>query len=80
MNPFEYQNPVKVIFGAGKLSCLGEEAAKLGKHAFVVSYKDHAALDATLTKVCSLLKSAGLKVTTYYAASRTRKSPWLKLA
>ena len=40
MNSFTYHNPVKVVFGLGTLKQSGEEAAKLGKRAFVVSYGD----------------------------------------
>ena len=38
MNGFVYCNPVKVVFGAGTLAQAGEEAAKLGKKALIVSY------------------------------------------
>ena len=40
MNNFTYHNPVKVVFGLGTLKQAGEEAAKLGKRALVVSYGD----------------------------------------
>ena len=31
MNPFTYCNPVKVVFGAGRLAEAGAEAAKLAE-------------------------------------------------
>ena len=40
MNNFEYWNPVRIIFGAGELKKIGQEAAKLGKSVCLVSYKD----------------------------------------
>ena len=44
MNAFDYQNPVKVVFGLGVITRMGVETAKLGKRALVVSYADHGAL------------------------------------
>ena len=59
MNGFTYQNPVKVVFGAGTLSQAGTEAAKLGKKALVVSYGD-GSVKGTLAKLKQLLKAAGV--------------------
>ncbi len=38
MNNFEFVNPVKIIFGAGEVNRIGEEAKLLGKKALIVSY------------------------------------------
>ena len=38
MNNFEFYNPVKVIFGAGEVRRIGEEASNWGKRALIVSY------------------------------------------
>ena len=59
MNGFTYQNPVKVIFGAGTLSQAGAEAAKLGQKALVVSYND-GSVSGTLAKLTDLLSAAGV--------------------
>ncbi len=65
MNPFEYYNPVRVIFGPGTLSQVGEEAAKLGKSAMIVSYADHDLLTPVLTKAQSLMKAEGVTSITF---------------
>ena len=59
MNNFTYHNPVKVVFGLGTLKQAGEEAAKLGKRAFVVSYGD-ASVTGTLANLKGLLDAAGV--------------------
>ena len=66
MKPFEYQNPVKVIFGAGTFARAGEEAARLGKNALVVSYAEHAHLDDVLERACANLSAAGVAATPFY--------------
>ncbi|MDX9866733.1 MAG: iron-containing alcohol dehydrogenase [Kiritimatiellia bacterium] len=66
MNPFEYQNPVRVVFGAGVVARLGGEAAKYGKQALVVSYAEHAALREVLDRACALLSAAGVRAETFY--------------
>jgi alcohol dehydrogenase YqhD (iron-dependent ADH family) len=60
MNPFEYYNPVRVIFGPGTLSQVGEEASKLGKSAMIVSYADHDLLKPVFAKAESLMKAEGV--------------------
>ncbi|HRR34581.1 MAG TPA: iron-containing alcohol dehydrogenase [Kiritimatiellia bacterium] len=59
MTGFTYQNPVKVIFGAGTLAQAGDEAKKLGTRAFVVSYSD-GSVTAALTRIKGLLETAGV--------------------
>lgn len=66
MENFEFYNPVRIIFGPGEVSRTGEEAAKLGKRAMVVSYKEHHFFTDLLRSVESLLTSAGLAVVPYY--------------
>jgi len=41
MYKFEFHNPVKIIFGPGEVSRAGAEAARLGKKAMIVSYREH---------------------------------------
>ncbi len=59
MNPFTYCNPVKVVFGAGRLAEAGAEAAKLGRRAFVVSYSDNS-VKGTLARLGELFDAAGV--------------------
>jgi len=66
MNPFEYQNPVKVIFGTGVIARVGEEAAKLGKKALVVSYADHAVFADVLACICAKLSASGVEAMPFY--------------
>ena len=66
MENFELYNPVKIIFGPGEVSKTGEEAAKLGKKAMVVSYQEHDFFIDLLKSVESMLTAAGLGVVPYY--------------
>ena len=66
METFEFYNPVRIIFGPGEVSRTGEEAAKLGKRAMVVSYREHHFFTDLLRSVESMLTSAGLGVVPYY--------------
>ena len=59
MNGFTYQNPVRVLFGAGTLAETGTEARKLGKRALVVSYGDGSVAGA-LAKIGALLAEVGV--------------------
>jgi alcohol dehydrogenase YqhD (iron-dependent ADH family) len=66
MENFELYNPVKIIFGPGEVSKTGEEAAKLGKKAMVVSYREHDFFADLLKSIETMLTSAGLGVVPYY--------------
>ena len=55
MENFELFNPVKIIFGPGEVSRTGEEAAKLGKKAMVVSYREHDFFTDLLKSIESML-------------------------
>lgn len=68
MNNFEYYNPVRVLFGAGELKRIGEEAKKLGKNICLVSYKELNFLKPLMDKIERLLKEEGLNVFTFYEA------------
>jgi alcohol dehydrogenase YqhD (iron-dependent ADH family) len=73
MDKFEFYNPVRIVFGVGELSRVGEEAKKLGKKALLVTYKDHRYLDPAIQQVQSLLHAAGVELTTYFGASPNPK-------
>lgn len=66
MNNFEYYNPVRILFGAGELVKVGEEAKKLGQTACLVSYKALGTLEPVLNRIEVLLEKAGLRVVTFY--------------
>ena len=66
MENFELFNPVKIIFGPGEVSRTGEEAAKLGKKAMVVSYREHDFFADLLKNVETMLSLAGLEVVLFY--------------
>ncbi len=66
MNNFEYYNPVRILFGAGELKRVGEEAKKLGSKACIVSYKDLTFLQSLMEKIEGLLREAGLEVFPFY--------------
>jgi len=66
MFTFEFYNPVRVIFGAGKVASTGSEAAKLGSKALLVSYKDHDFCADLLGKVEALMRDEGLDVVTFF--------------
>jgi len=61
---FTIQWPGKVIFGAGRLAALGDEAKALGHRAFVATTRDLSALGLT-DRVRQVLEAAGLEVSLY---------------
>jgi len=66
MFTFEFYNPVRVIFGAGKVASAGTEAAKLGRKALLVSYKNHDLLADLLEKIEALMQAEGIEVVTFF--------------
>jgi alcohol dehydrogenase YqhD (iron-dependent ADH family) len=67
MFDFEFYNPVRAIFGIGKVDVAGEEAAKLGTKAILVSYKELGPLADLLGRVKGLLSEAGVEVVEFFA-------------
>lgn len=51
MLPFEYYNPVRVVFGPGEVNRVGREAKELGRKALIVSYSDIGLLSAAVDMV-----------------------------
>lgn len=66
MNSFEYYNPVRILFGAGELKKIAEEARKLGSRACVVSYKELTFLKPLMDKVEGMLRQDGMEVFPFY--------------
>ena len=61
---FTVQWPGKLVFGAGRLATLGDEAKGLGRRAFVATTRDLSALGLT-ARVQGLLESSGIAVSLY---------------
>jgi alcohol dehydrogenase YqhD (iron-dependent ADH family) len=59
---FEYQNPTRLIFGAGSLSRLGEVASAFGKKALVVTGGGSVKRSGAFDRAVSSLKNAGVSV------------------
>ncbi|NTV98555.1 MAG: iron-containing alcohol dehydrogenase [Chlorobiaceae bacterium] len=60
---FTYQNPTKLIFGAGTLSQLGNEVKAYGKKALVVTGGGSIRRNGTLERAIASLEKAGVKFT-----------------
>ena len=67
MFDFEFYNPVRVIFGAGKVELAGQKAAELGGKALLVSYKQLGPLAELLERIKTLLGEAGVEVVEFFA-------------
>lgn len=65
MEKFVLRLPVKIIFGVGEVSKVGEEAAKIGKKAFLVTGRSHAQKSGLLDKVIGFLKDSGVDYTQF---------------
>lgn len=61
MQNFDFYNPVRVLYGAGRTEEIGNEAAKIGKTALVVTYADAPYLQPLIERVCDLLEKAGVR-------------------
>lgn len=66
MKSFEFYNPVKVVFGAGKTAEIGNEAKGYGKKALLVSYRQHDFMNTLLERVTHLLETAGVEVVPFF--------------
>ncbi len=66
MNNDEFYNPVRVIFGAGELSNLANEAKQLGSKICLVSYKELGFLTPLLEKISNQLKNEGLEIVSFF--------------
>ncbi|MBE9505673.1 MAG: iron-containing alcohol dehydrogenase [Chloroflexi bacterium] len=60
-----FHNPIKLVFGAGSVEKVGEEAAKLGKRALIVTGGSSAKKSGLLDKVVADMKANGLEVTVF---------------
>lgn len=73
MNNFELYTPVKVIFGAGEVKRVGEEAARYGKHALIVSYTETGFYGNLFDRIHESLKAHGVAYTDCFVATANPK-------
>jgi len=62
---FNVLMPTRILFGQGRVSEIGEEAAKCGSRAMLITYKDIRGLEETIGRVTGYLEEAGLSITKY---------------
>lgn len=62
---FQYFMPTRVIFGPGKLQVVGEEVAKFGKRALLVTGKSSARKHGHLDRTVELLRKSGVDVVVF---------------
>ena len=67
MFEFNYYNPVRTVFGIGKVNVAGEKAAELGKKALLVNYKEPGVLLPLLNRIKGMLDKAGVLAIEFYA-------------
>ncbi len=78
MNAFELCLPTKIVFGEGRVSEIGEQAAKYGKKAFVLTYdEDFVKSIGFWAKVEEPLKASGIEVVPYFGI---KSNPTIELA
>jgi len=67
MSLFSFYFPTRLVFGSGKFTTIGEEVAKLGKRAMLVSYADNSQA-AVIGQAVDLLKQAGVSTVVFAEA------------
>ncbi|GAC1638164.1 MAG: iron-containing alcohol dehydrogenase [Chloroflexota bacterium] len=65
MQNFVYTMPTRVVFGTGAIESAGEEAARLGRHALVVTGTAFARRSGLIDTLRSSLDAAGVRVTLF---------------
>ncbi len=65
MTTFSHYLPVNLIFGAGKTEVLGEEAAKYGRKAIIVTGRGSTKRSGLLDRAKALLEKEGMEVTVF---------------
>lgn len=69
MQNFDYENPVKVLFGAGRLLEIGKQAAHFGKKALLVSYENPEFFKDSINCIHRELNNNGVEYIDYFAVS-----------
>ena len=79
MFEFNYYNPVRAIFGIGKVAIAGETAAELGKKALLVNYKTPGHLLPLLERIKASLCKANVEVVEFMHSKKILPlKPWRK--
>jgi len=60
MEPFEYYNPVRVLFGEGILAKIGESAHSCGQRALIVTYEECSFFEKALKTIHASLGKSGI--------------------
>ncbi len=66
MNPFEFYNPVRVLFGPGVIDTSGQEASQLGNKALLVTYREHDFFQELITNLIALLAKHGVTTIPFF--------------
>jgi alcohol dehydrogenase len=66
MYTFEFYNPVRVIFGVGKVACAGTEVAKLGRKVLIVSYENHAFMAELLDRIRDTIRAEDVETVEFF--------------
>jgi len=74
MKPFAIFNPTKILFGAGEVDKSGEEAAKIGKKAIIVTGRNSTKKSGVLDRVIASLKKAGVESAVYNGVTPNPKA------
>jgi alcohol dehydrogenase YqhD (iron-dependent ADH family) len=69
-----FYNPIKLVFGVGSVEKVGEEAAKLGKRALIVTGGASTKKSGLLDKVVADMKAKGLDVTVFSGVTPNPRS------
>lgn len=73
MNDFEFYNPVKIIFGAGKVGCIGEQTKEYGTRALIVSYAEVGFYGDLFDRIHEKLEENGVAWVDYFGATANPK-------
>jgi len=69
MNHFEFYNPVRIVFGAGEVSRIGELASLLGKRALIVSYNQVDFYGDLFERIHARLEAFGMRYMDCFTAA-----------
>ena len=73
MNNFEFFNPVNIIYGPGEVERIGEQAAKYGKKALIVTYSEVRFFGNLFDRIHASLEKNGLQWVDAYVATANPK-------
>ena len=62
MEPFVFHNPTRVVFGVGRIRQLGDEVARIGRRALLVTGRGHVRRTGVLERALRSLQAASVEV------------------